>query len=289
MRPDEPGIARRDPRAGDRERTAAKRRKTTRPRRPQRRRRSRRRRKEPRRQGGSARRRPTRRPRRDAAGGGGGPPAGQKAGRHGVRRSPAQPKARRPKARPPRRPRRRPSPAQARPRPPAASTAVEVDLPAHIFDAKVNVPLIHQVVVAQQAAARQGTHATKTRGDVRGGGKKPYRQKGTGRARQGSIRAPQFTGGGVVHGPVSALARAEDAEEDEGRGASRRPVRPGQARAGPGGRRTRRRRRAQDRRRDLGAERGHRIAGRARRRSWSSRTARTRSPGRACATPGACT
>ena len=76
-----------------------------------------------------------------------------------------------------------------------------VDLPAEIFDAKVNVPLIHQVVVAQEAAARQGTHATKTRGDVRGGGRKPYRQKGTGRARQGSIRAPQFAGGGVVHGP----------------------------------------------------------------------------------------
>ena len=77
-----------------------------------------------------------------------------------------------------------------------------VELPDEIFAAKVNVPLIHQVVVAQQAAARQGTHATKTRGDVRGGGKKPYRQKGTGRARQGSTRAPQFTGGGVVHGPV---------------------------------------------------------------------------------------
>jgi large subunit ribosomal protein L4 len=76
------------------------------------------------------------------------------------------------------------------------------DLPADIFDAKVNIPLIHQVVVAQQAAARQGTHSTKTRGDVRGGGRKPYRQKGTGRARQGSIRAPQFAGGGVVHGPV---------------------------------------------------------------------------------------
>jgi large subunit ribosomal protein L4 len=85
----------------------------------------------------------------------------------------------------------------------AVSTEVKVDLPADIFDAKVNVPLIHQVVVAQQAAARQGTHATKTRGDVRGGGRKPYRQKGTGRARQGSIRAPQFTGGGIVHGPVS--------------------------------------------------------------------------------------
>jgi large subunit ribosomal protein L4 len=74
-------------------------------------------------------------------------------------------------------------------------------LPPEIFDVKVNVPLIHQVVVAQEAAARQGTHAVKTRGEVRGGGKKPYRQKGTGRARQGSTRAPQFAGGGVVHGP----------------------------------------------------------------------------------------
>ncbi len=83
-----------------------------------------------------------------------------------------------------------------------ASTEVKVDLPANIFDAKVNLPLIHQVVVAQQAAARQGTHSTKTRGDVRGGGRKPYRQKGTGRARQGSVRAPQFAGGGIVHGPV---------------------------------------------------------------------------------------
>src|SRR6202046_786153 len=67
--------------------------------------------------------------------------------------------------------------------------------------APVNVPLMHQVVVAQLAAARQGTHSTKTRGEVRGGGKKPYRQKGTGRARQGSLRAPQYAGGGVVHGP----------------------------------------------------------------------------------------
>ena len=75
------------------------------------------------------------------------------------------------------------------------------ELPAEIFDAATNVPLIHQVVVAQQAAARQGTHATKTRGDVSGGGAKPWRQKGTGRARQGSRRAPQWTGGGVVHGP----------------------------------------------------------------------------------------
>ncbi len=83
----------------------------------------------------------------------------------------------------------------------AGSGSSAADLPADIFDAKVNVPLIHQVVVAQEAAARQGTHATKTRGDVRGGGRKPYRQKGTGRARQGSTRAPQFAGGGVVHGP----------------------------------------------------------------------------------------
>ena len=79
---------------------------------------------------------------------------------------------------------------------------VDVDLPAEIFDVQVNIPLIHQVVVAQQAAARQGTHDTKSRGEVRGGGRKPYKQKGTGRARQGSTRAPQFTGGGTVHGPV---------------------------------------------------------------------------------------
>jgi large subunit ribosomal protein L4 len=77
-----------------------------------------------------------------------------------------------------------------------------VDLPAEIFDVQVNVPLIHQVVVAQMAAARQGTHDTKGRGEVAGGGRKPYRQKGTGRARQGSIRSPQFAGGGIVHGPT---------------------------------------------------------------------------------------
>ncbi|MCR1786548.1 50S ribosomal protein L4 [Nocardioides carbamazepini] len=80
-------------------------------------------------------------------------------------------------------------------------SVASVDLPAEIFDVEVNIPLIHQVVVAQQAAARQGTHSTKRRGEVRGGGKKPYKQKGTGRARQGSTRAPQFAGGGVVHGP----------------------------------------------------------------------------------------
>jgi len=81
------------------------------------------------------------------------------------------------------------------------STAV-VELPDDVFNVQANIPLMHQVVVAQLAAARQGTHKAKTRGEVRGGGKKPYKQKGTGRARQGSIRAPQFTGGGVVHGPV---------------------------------------------------------------------------------------
>ena len=82
-----------------------------------------------------------------------------------------------------------------------AVKTVKVDLPAEIFDVEVNIPLIHQVVVAQQAAARQGTHSTKRRGEVRGGGRKPYKQKGTGRARQGSTRAPQFAGGGIVHGP----------------------------------------------------------------------------------------
>ena len=84
---------------------------------------------------------------------------------------------------------------------PSGRAGQDVELPDEIFSAPVNVPLIHQVVVAQEAAARQGTHATKTRGLVRGGGKKPYRQKGTGRARQGSLRAPQYAGGGTVHGP----------------------------------------------------------------------------------------
>jgi large subunit ribosomal protein L4 len=86
-------------------------------------------------------------------------------------------------------------------RTPDGKTEGSVELPASVFDAQANVALLHQVVVAQLAAARQGTHATKTRGMVSGGGKKPYRQKGTGRARQGSTRAPQFAGGGVVHGP----------------------------------------------------------------------------------------
>ncbi|WP_418277870.1 50S ribosomal protein L4 [Isoptericola jiangsuensis] len=79
--------------------------------------------------------------------------------------------------------------------------AGKAELPAEVFDVELNVPLIHQVVVAQRAASRQGTASTKTRGEVRGGGKKPYKQKGTGRARQGSTRAPQFAGGGTVHGP----------------------------------------------------------------------------------------
>jgi large subunit ribosomal protein L4 len=79
---------------------------------------------------------------------------------------------------------------------------VKVDLPAEIFDVQTNVPLLHQVVVAQLAAARQGTHKTKTRAEVSGAGRKPFKQKGTGRARQGSIRAPHMTGGGVVHGPT---------------------------------------------------------------------------------------
>lgn len=84
---------------------------------------------------------------------------------------------------------------------PTGEDAGSVELPDGIFDVQTNVPLIHQVVVAQLAAARAGTHSTKTRGEVRGGGRKPYRQKGTGRARQGSTRAPQFAGGGIVHGP----------------------------------------------------------------------------------------
>ena len=83
-----------------------------------------------------------------------------------------------------------------------AVKTLKVDLPAEIFDAQASVPLLHQVVVAQLAAARQGTHKTKTRGEVSGAGRKPFKQKGTGNARQGSIRAPHMTGGGVVHGPT---------------------------------------------------------------------------------------
>ena len=93
-------------------------------------------------------------------------------------------------------------------RTPAGETSGSVTLPGELFDANANVSLMHQVVVAQLAAARQGTHSTKTRGQVSGGGAKPYRQKGTGRARQGSTRAPQFAGGGVVHGPHAARLHA---------------------------------------------------------------------------------
>jgi len=85
---------------------------------------------------------------------------------------------------------------------PTGKKAGTAELPDEVFGVQTNVPLIHQVVVAQLAAARQGTHSTKTRGEVSGGGRKPYKQKGTGRARQGSTRAPQFAGGGVVHGPT---------------------------------------------------------------------------------------
>jgi large subunit ribosomal protein L4 len=85
---------------------------------------------------------------------------------------------------------------------PAGKKSGTVELPAEVFDVQVNIPLIHQVVVGQLAAARQGSASTKNRGEVAGGGRKPYRQKGTGRARQGSIRAPQFAGGGVAHGPT---------------------------------------------------------------------------------------
>ena len=84
---------------------------------------------------------------------------------------------------------------------PGGGTDGSVELPAELFDSLASTELLHQVVTAQLAAARQGTHSTLTRGETRGGSKKPYRQKGTGRARQGSTRAPQFTGGGTVHGP----------------------------------------------------------------------------------------
>ena len=84
---------------------------------------------------------------------------------------------------------------------PDGKTDGTVTLPAAVFDVQVNIPLIHQVVVAQLAAARQGTHSTKRRGEVSGAGRKPFKQKGTGNARQGSIRAPHMTGGGIVHGP----------------------------------------------------------------------------------------
>jgi len=84
----------------------------------------------------------------------------------------------------------------------SGASAGSVDLPAEVFDVQTNIPLLHQVVVAQRAAARQGTHKTKNRGEVSGSGVKPFKQKGTGRSRQGSIREPEHRGGGVVHGPT---------------------------------------------------------------------------------------
>lgn len=84
----------------------------------------------------------------------------------------------------------------------AGKKSGSVELPAQLFDVTPNVPLIHQVVTAQLAAARQGTHSTKGRGEVSGSGVKPFKQKGTGRSRQGSVRAPEHRGGGIVHGPV---------------------------------------------------------------------------------------
>ncbi|HEX5588511.1 MAG TPA: 50S ribosomal protein L4 [Acidimicrobiia bacterium] len=83
----------------------------------------------------------------------------------------------------------------------AGASAGSVDVPDELFGITPNVPVMHQVVTAQLAAARAGTHSTKTRAEVAGGGAKPWRQKGTGRARQGSIRAPHWRGGGVAHGP----------------------------------------------------------------------------------------
>ena len=116
---------------------------------------------------------------------------------------------------------------------PAGKTEGSVELPAELFDAPANIALMHQVVTAQRAAARQGTHSTKTRGEVRGGGRKPYRQKGTGRARQGSTRAPQFTGGGVVHGPTAPRLQPAHPEEDDRRRTARRAVGPGPQRPHP--------------------------------------------------------
>ena len=113
-----------------------------------------------------------------------------------------------------------------------------VELPAELFDVEPNIALMHQVVIAQLAAARQGTHSTKTRGEVSGGGKKPYRQKGTGRARQGSTRAPQFTGGGVVHGPKPRDYSQRTPEEDDRRRPARCALGPGAQRPHPRDHRT---------------------------------------------------
>ena len=159
---------------------------------------------------------------------------------------------------------------------PSGRAGQDVELPDEIFSAPVNVPLIHQVVVAQEAAARQGTHATKTRGEVRGGGKKPYRQKGTGRARQGSLRAPQYAGGGTVHGPQPRSYVQRTPKKMKAAALPGRAVRPGRQRPGRRGQRVRGRRSAQDPRCDGRAAHGHRAAGRQAQRPGARRGRRPR-------------
>ena len=138
----------------------------------------------------------------------------------------------------------------------AGKKAGSVDLPAEIFESTVSVPLMHQVVVAGLAGIRAGTHSTKTRAQVRGGGKKPWRQKGTGRARQGSIRSPQWVGGGVAHGPHAARPLAEGQQEDA---AGCAPFRPDRRAAERQARRDRRPR--LDRAEDEGRRRRAHVAG----------------------------
>ena len=165
-------------------------------------------------------------------------------GRRRARPAAHQGRRPRPQGRPRARPHRReggPGMTAVDVRTPAGKATGTVELPAEIFDVQANVPLIHQVVVAQLAAARQGTHDTKTRAEVRGGGRKPYRQKGTGRARQGSIRAPQFAGGGVVHGPQPRDYSQRTPKKMKA--AALRGALSDRARDGPGPRRHRARRR----------------------------------------------
>ena len=161
-------------------------------------------------------------------------------------------------------PRRRP----ARPRPTSSSTT-------RSSRAKVSVPLMHQIVIAQLAAARAGTHSTKTRGEVRGGGAKPWRQKGTGRARHGSSREPQWKGGGIAFGPKPRDHSQSRAEEDEGCGAAFRAFRPRERRQG-----VRRRRALVRDAEDQGSDRraqgvGHRGQGAARAHARGPDDART--------------
>ena len=169
-------------------------------------------------------------------------------------------------------------------RTPEGGTSGGVELPAEIFDVQANIPLMHQVVVAQLAAARQGTHDTKTRGETRGGGRKPYRQKGTGRARQGSIRAPHYAGGGTAHGPTPrnyAQRTPKKMKAAALRGALSDRAREGRVHVVSG---------VVDG--DQPSTRGAiaLLAGSARpSTSWSSCSARTRSPPRACATSTGCT